>query len=100
MRIATSLCEQAEFAAIRLPLGDIRYMMSALAALKHHAKGPGLSPESYGEEIQICNAAVISDKNATSCVASREAARFSRCQISQCVLGLTVGADIAAPRTA
>ena len=49
--IATSLGEQAEFAAIQFPLWDIRYMMSALFLLKHHAGQAGWSPATYGEEI-------------------------------------------------
>jgi hypothetical protein len=49
--IATSLAEQAEFAAFRWPLWEIRYMMSALSLLKHHSEQAGLSPATYGEEI-------------------------------------------------
>ena len=47
----TSLAEQVEFAAIRWPLWDIRYVMSALSLLKHQAGEAGLSPATYGEEI-------------------------------------------------
>jgi hypothetical protein len=49
--IATSLAEQAEFTAIRWPLWDIRYMISALSVLEHCAPEAGLSPEIYGDEM-------------------------------------------------
>ena len=49
--IASSLVEQAEFAAIRFPLWGMRGMMSALSVLEHCAGAAGLSPEIYGEDI-------------------------------------------------
>jgi hypothetical protein len=49
--IAKSLVEQAEFAAIRFPMWDLRGMLSALSVLEHCAGEAGLSPEIYGEDI-------------------------------------------------